>query len=225
MWSGMQAKQTVHRGGNVVLTHLSLFSGVGGLDIAASWAGFRTVGLCEWADYPRKVLSKRFPNVPIWKDIRTLTGEDFYEKTGLRTVNLISGGFPCQPFSAAGKRRGKDDDRYLWPEMCRVIDELRPTWVIGENVAGLVSMAEPVGKAILESRTVSRMPGEDRYQAILLQQERMLFNGILQDFDRIGYEVQPFIIPACGVDAPHRRDRLAIVGYSNRNEQFANKKL
>ena len=120
------------------MTHLSLFSGIGGMDIAAQWAGFQTVGLCEYADYPYMVLQKRFPGVPIWRDIRTLTGEDFYEQTGLRTVDVVSGGFPCQPFSVAGKRLGKDDDRYLWPEMCRVISEVRPAWVIGENVSGLV---------------------------------------------------------------------------------------
>ena len=161
------------------LTHLSLFSGIGGLDLAAEMAGFRTVGQCEWADYPTKVLEKHWPDVPRWRDIRVLTGEGFYEKAGLRTVDIISGGFPCQPFSVAGKRRGKEDDRYLWPEMLRVISELRPAWVVGENVAGIVNMA---------------------------------LDQVCADLENEGYSVQAFIIPACAVDAPHRRDRCAIVG-------------
>lgn len=164
-----------------MLTHLSLFSGIGGLDLAAETAGFRTVGQCEWADYPTKVLEKHWPDVPRWRDIRTLTRESFYERTGLRTVELISGGFPCQPFSTAGKRRGKDDDRYLWPEMLRVIKELRPTWVVGENVAGIVNMA---------------------------------LDQALSDLEGQGYQTRTFLVPACGVDAPHRRDRCAIVAYS-----------
>lgn len=164
------------------LTHLSLFSGIGGLDLAAEWAGFRTVGQCEWADYPRAVLEKHWPGLPRWRDIRTLTGGSFYEQTGLRTVTVLSGGFPCQPFSTAGKRRGKDDDRYLWPEMLRVIQEIRPTWVIGENVAGLVSMA---------------------------------LDTVLSDLESIGYACHAFVIPACAVDAPHRRDRTAILAYAD----------
>ena len=169
------------------LTHLSLFSGIGGLDLAAEMAGFHTVGQCEWADYPTKVLKKHWPNVPRWRDIRTLTERSFYEKTGMRTVDVISGGFPCQPFSVAGKRRGKEDDRYLWPEMLRVISELRPAWVVGENVAGIVNMA---------------------------------LDQVYADLESEGYAVQALIIPACAVDAPHRRDRCAIVAHSNNRQRI-----
>lgn len=173
------------------MTHLSLFTGIGGLDLAAEWVGFETVGQCEWADYPTKVLEKHWPDVPRWRDIRSMTKESFYERTGLRTVDVISGGFPCQPFSVAGKRRGSEDDRYLWPEMLRVIEELRPAWVVGENVAGIVNMA---------------------------------LDTALSDLEAKGYAAGAFIIPACAVDAPHRRDRCVIVantggiGYKGQND-------
>lgn len=165
-----------------MLTHFSLFSGIGGLDLAAEWAGFRTVGQCEWVNYPTKVLEKHWPDVPRWRDIRSVKAEDFYKRTGLRTVTVISGGFPCQPFSVAGKRKGKDDDRYLWPEMLRVIQELRPNWVVGENVAGIRNLA---------------------------------LDDVLFNLESAGYEAVTFNIPACAVNAPHRRARIFIVANSN----------
>ena len=197
------------------MTHLSLFTGVGGLDIAAEMAGFTTVGQCEWADFPRKNLEKNWPYVPRWRDIRTLTKESFHERTGLRTVDIVSGGFPCQPFSVAGKRRGKEDDRYLWPEMLRVVDKLRPSWVVGENVAGLVSMVQSAAPFRVESRTVGRFPDQDRYEAVLSRQEEMLLVGLIEDLEGIGYEVQAFVIPACAAGASHRRDRLALVAHTH----------
>jgi DNA (cytosine-5)-methyltransferase 1 len=167
------------------LTHFSLFTGIGGIDLAAEWAGFETVGQCEWADYPTKVLEKHWPDVPKWRDIRSVTAENFYERTGLRTVELISGGFPCQPFSVAGKQKGEEDDRYLWPEMLRVIQELQPTWVIGENVPGIVNMA---------------------------------LDQVLSDLESQDYEIQTFLIPACGVEALHKRERVFIIAHSNNSK-------
>lgn len=167
-------------------THLSLFSGIGGLDLAAEWAGFRTVGQCEFADYPTKVLEKHWPNVPRWRDIRTLTGDDFYKRTGLRTVDIISGGFPCQQMKTAGKRKGEADDRFLWPEMLRVIKELNPSWVLGENVDGLLSA---------------------KFDETL--------RDIVGGLEAAGYYVRVFSFEAAQVGAPHRRRRTFIVGYNS----------
>ena len=164
-----------------MLTHLSLCSGIGGLDLAAEWAGFTTVGQCEIADYPTKVLERHWPDVPRWRDIRELTSDSFYERTGLRTVDVLSAGFPCQGFSVAGKRKGKEDDRYLWPEVFRIVQELHPAWFLGENVPGIIDLA---------------------------------LDTVLSDLEEANYEVQAFVIPACGVDAPHKRERVAILAHS-----------
>lgn len=117
------------------MKHGSLFSGIGGFDLAAQWAGWDNMFQVEIDPFCRKVLKKNFPDVAKYEDIKDFDGEKY-----ANTIDVISGGFPCQPFSCAGKQRGKKDDRYLWPEMLRVISEIRPTWVIGENVTGIINM-------------------------------------------------------------------------------------
>ena len=168
------------------LTHLSLFSGIGGLDLAAEWAGFETVGQCEWADYPTKVLEKHWPNVPRWRNIYDFGAVEFERRTGQKTVDCISGGFPCQPHSVAGKREASDDERDLWPEMRRVISEIKPRWVVGENVRGLLS-----------------------------SEDGRFFRGILGDFANLGYDVAWCVTSAAAVGAVHRRERLAIIAYAH----------
>lgn len=154
---------------------LDLFSGIGGFSLAARWAGLDTVQFVEYDSYCQKVLNKNFPGVPIHGDIKTFKGQP-------GSADIISGGFPCQPFSVAGQRRGAEDDRALWPEMFRIIKEVRPTWVVGENVTGIVNME---------------------------------LDNVLSDLEGEGYETQTFIIPACAVDAKHRRNRVWIVAHSD----------
>lgn len=116
------------------MNHLSLFSGIGGIDLAAEWAGMKTVAFVEKDKFCQKVLAKHWPNVPIFGDIKTISSKDIHEP-----IDIISGGFPCQPWSNAGKQLGTEDDRHLWPEFSRVIGEFRPDWVVAENVTGLIS--------------------------------------------------------------------------------------
>ena len=170
----------------MTLTHLSLFSGIGGLDLAAEWAGFQTVGQCEFAEFPTKVLEKHWPDVPRWRDVRTLTVESFRERTGLETVDCISGGFPCQPHSVAGKRKASGDERDLWPEMRRVIGEIKPRWVVAENVRGLLS-----------------------------SEDGRFFRGILRDFADMGFDVGWCTYRASDVGAVHARERIAVIAHSD----------
>jgi len=158
------------------MKHLDLFSGIGGFALACKWAGIETIGFVEIDSFCQKVLNKNFPNIPIVGDIR-----DVKEDTFPKPVDIITGGFPCQPFSLAGQRRGEADDRYLWPAMCNVIKEYKPTWVLGENVAGIISMA---------------------------------FYQVLSDLEDIGYEAQALVIPACAINAPHKRDRVWFIAHS-----------
>ena len=153
-------------------THLDLFSGIGGFALAAGWAGYNTIGFCEIEDYPRRVLSSRFSGVPIHGDIRELDGSVY------RGVSLITGGYPCQPFSAAGKRGGASDDRHLWPQMLRVIKQARPVFVVAENVAGHITLG---------------------------------LDEVLADLESEGYAGRAIVVPACAVNAPHRRDRVWII--------------
>lgn len=176
------------------MTHASLFSGIGGFDLAAQWAGFTNVFHCEIDPFCRKVLNHHFPNCISYDNIKTT---DFTRHRG--EITVLSGGFPCQPFSVSGKRKGANDDRYLWPEMLRTIREIRPTWIVGENVNGITSMVLPSQEIGVESEATD---GEtDRVSEFVIER-------ICKELEDEGYTVQPLIIPACGIGAPHKRDRV-----------------
>jgi DNA (cytosine-5)-methyltransferase 1 len=163
------------------MTHGSLFSGIGGFDLAAEWMGWQNIFHCEIGEFPRKILKHHFPNSICYEDIKKT---DFTKHRG--EIDIISGGFPCQPYSNAGKRRGKEDDRHLWPEMLRVIREVQPRFVVGENVSGLLTW-----------------------------NNGMVFHEIITDLENEGYETQAFVIPACATNAPHQRFRIWFIAHSN----------
>jgi len=171
------------------MNHLDLFSGIGGFSLALEKVGFKTIAFCEREKYCRLLLQKHWKGVKIYDDIKKMEGKDIKEP-----VDILTGGFPCQPYSVAGKQKGTDDDRYLWPEMFRVIKEVRPTWIIAENVRGLINI-----------------------------QDGMVFETVCSDLESEGFEIQPFIIPAAGVGAPHKRERVWIVGYSKYNGSLTSK--
>lgn len=159
------------------LKHGSLFSGIGGFDLAAEWMGWENVFHCEMNEFGRKVLSYYWPKAKSYEDI---TKTDFTIWRG--KVDILTGGFPCQPYSVAGKRKGKEDERHLWPEMLRVIREIEPSYVVGENVFGLVNW-----------------------------NDGLVFHEVQADLENAGYEIQPYILPAASVNAPHKRDRVWFV--------------
>jgi DNA (cytosine-5)-methyltransferase 1 len=183
------------------MTHASLFSGIGGAELAALWMGWKNLFHCEINQFGRKVLNYWFPESKSYEDI---TKTDFKEWKG--KVDVLTGGFPCQPFSQAGKRKGDTDDRYLWPQMLRVIREIQPTWVVGENVAGITSMVE-------SGKTVKMGDSDDLFEKNIIYRKEQQFTieRICKDFEHEGYSIQPVIIPACAVGAPHRRDRVWFV--------------
>ena len=165
------------------MRHGSLFSGIGGFDLAAEWCGWENVFHCEWNPFGQKVLKHHFPKSISYNDI---TKTNFSIHRG--DIDILSGGFPCQPYSSAGKRLGKEDERHLWPEMLRAIREIQPSWVVGENVRGLTNW-----------------------------NGGMVFDEVQSDLEAQGYEVLPFLLPAAAVNAPHRRDRIWFVAYINTN--------
>ena len=163
------------------MRHGSLFSGIGGFDLASEWMGWENVFHCEWNEFGQKVLKYYWPKAITYNDI---TKTDFSIHRG--TIDILTGGFPCQPYSSAGKRLGKEDSRHLWPEMLRTIREIQPTYVVGENVRGLTNW-----------------------------NGGLVFDEVQADLEAEGYEVTPFLLPACAVNAPHRRDRIWFVAYSS----------
>ncbi len=185
----------------MIKTHASLFSGIGAAEIAADWMGWQSLFHCEIQEFPRKVLEYWYPNATSYEDI---TKTDFTPWRG--KIDVLTAGFPCQPFSLAGQRRGADDDRYLWPEALRAIREVQPSWFVGENVAGLVTMVQP-GEDVAVGRTDDIF--EENY--IYRKEQRFTLDEICEGLEREGYAVQPFVVPACAVGAPHRRDRIWIV--------------
>jgi DNA (cytosine-5)-methyltransferase 1 len=168
------------------MKHLGLFEGIGGFSLAARWAGWETVAWCEWNEFCQKVLKHHFPKAQGHGDI---TKTDF--KQYANKIDIITGGFPCQPYSMAGKRKGKDDERHLWPEMLRAVREIRPTYVVGENVFGLINW-----------------------------NGGLVFNEVQADLEAEGYEVWAYVLPACAVNAPHRRDRVWFVAYSKSARKY-----
>jgi len=164
----------------MTLRHGSLFSGIGGFDLAAEWCGWKNVFHCEWNEFGQKVLKHYWPEAESYGDI---TKTDFTKWRG--SVDVISGGFPCQPYSSAGKRLGKEDERHLWPEMLRAIREASPSFVVGENVRGLTNW-----------------------------NGGLVFDEVQTDLENLGYQVAAFLLPAAAVNAPHARDRIWFVAYN-----------
>lgn len=186
------------------LVHGSLFSGFDAPSVAASWMGWKNAFHCEINPFCNDILKYWFPNSEHYEDI---TKTDFSQWRG--RIDILTGGFlPCQPFSLAGQKKGADDNRYLWPHMLRAIREIRPAWVIGENVAGILTMVQPGKETEVGSQT--SLFGEDNRKRILLRQEYVV-ETICKDLERERYSVQPLLIPACAVGAPHRRDRVWFV--------------
>ena len=188
------------------MTHASLFSGIGGPEVAAQMLGWDNLFHCEINPFGRRVLEYHFPNSVSYEDIKKT---DFSQWRG--RVDVLTGGFPCQPFSYAGKRAGAEDDRYLWPEMLRAISECQPTWVVGENVSGITTMVEQESVVEVGAEATLFEDMEALQGRTYEERGRYTIDRVCADLEAIGYAVQPVLIPACAVGAPHRRDRVFII--------------
>lgn len=173
------------------MTHGSLFSGIGGFDLAAQWCGWSNLFHCEMNPFGQKILKYSWPDSVLYDDVVTGDFSPFKGK-----IDVISGGFPCQPYSQAGKREGKEDDRHLFPAMLKVIETVQPRWVVGENVYGLTNW-----------------------------NEGQVFREIHEDLEGLGYAVQSYLIPAAGVGAPHKRDRIFFMAYNESIPRVAEQKV
>ena len=165
---------------------IDLFSGIGGFSLAAKWAGWETIQFCEIDKFCQKILAYHFPNVPIHDNVKTLNYEEIKKRINPSKPTIVVGGFPCQPYSLAGKRLGKEDDRHLWPYCVETIRQLKPNYCVFENVFGIVNW-----------------------------NGGLVFDEVQSDLEAEGYEVQAFVLPACAVNAPHRRDRIWFVAYAD----------
>ena len=186
------------------LVHASLFSGFGAPDLAAEWMGWQNAFHCEIDEFCNIILNYWFKDAKSYTDIRTT---DFREWRG--KIDILTAGFPCQPFSVAGQRKGADDNRYLWPYLLRAIQEIRPDWVVGENVAGILTMVQPG-----QETEVGNQPtlfGENN--PVFKRRQQYVVETICGDLEREGYSIQPVLIPACAVGAPHRRDRVWFIAH------------
>lgn len=181
------------------MKHATLFSGIGAPELAAYWLGWDNAFHCEINPFCQQVLKYWFNKSESYEDI---TKTDFRKWRG--KIDVLTGGFPCQPFSVAGRRKGAEDNRYLWPEFKRAIREIQPCWIVGENVAGIISMVQPGEKIDVETSATVRSESNEE---ISFEQE-FVVETICRDLEEEGYTVQPVLIPACAVGAPHRRDRV-----------------
>ncbi|MFX1705078.1 DNA cytosine methyltransferase [Chitinophaga sp. CC14] len=209
------------------MKHASLFTGIGGFDLAAAWAGWENIFQVEIDPFCRKILARHFPNVKRYNDVKTFNAESY-----ANTINVLSAGFPCQPFSVAGKRKGQTDDRFLWPATMRIISNILPQWIVLENVTGLLSILESESLNEMEVKTAELYSQDPSFQPekTVLRLQRRIIGRIISDIRAAGYllpvlsDGTPVIvcIPAIAVGAVHRRDRIWIIAHSDQHRKECN---